>query len=222
MTVNEPLMLDKFQYPSDKFLKNVYRLPIVLYRMGMGKLFGRLFMIITTVGRKSGLPRRTAIEFHQHKGRKYVTVGWAKSDWYQNILANPAITIQTAAGVEHVRARRITSDEELNEAWEVAERSFVIQTLMKMTGSTMTRESFLAQKDNIIILTFDPTDEPTPPALEADLRWIPSAVFNIMMTIMIRRWIKARREQRKQRKALTAHNVTHHKRRERRPLVSAK
>ena len=30
----------------------------------------------------------------------------------------------------------------------------------------------LAKKDRIYMLTFDPTDEPTPPPLEADLAWV--------------------------------------------------
>lgn len=71
-------------------------------------------MVMTTIGRKSGLPRHTGIGFHQFQGRKYVmNVYGMKSDWYRNVLADPHVTIQTTDGVEVCLARRITMDEEL-------------------------------------------------------------------------------------------------------------
>lgn len=194
----EKLITEKLAYPSGRFMKTVYKTPIVLYRMGMGAFVGRLFMIMTTTGRRSGLPRRTAVEYHQHDGRKYVMVGWERSDWYQNILANPLMTIQTCAGVEHVRARRLETDEDYRAAWDVAVESTPIQAIMKMSGVEMTRDDFVAQKDRFILLTFDPTGEPAPPPLEADLKWVPSVVLNIVGTFVIqraiRRWLKSRKE----------------------------
>jgi len=93
MTVEtKQLLTENLPYPSGHVMQLVYRSPIWLYRLGLGPLVGRLFMILTTTGRKSGLQRRTAVEFHQHHGRKYVMVGWSGSDWYQNILANPFFT----------------------------------------------------------------------------------------------------------------------------------
>ncbi len=193
-TTTEKLITERLTYPSSTLMKYVYKSPILLYRLGLQALVGRLFMIMTTTGRRSGLPRHTAIEYHQHSGRKYVMVGWSKSDWYQNILANPLLTIQTASGVEHVRARRLTSDEELGEAWAVAETSPLIRGVIKLTGANLTRESFLAQRERFILLTFDPTDEPTPPPLEADLRWVLPTVSNILTTILIQRWVRAYRQ----------------------------
>ena len=52
-------------YPDTPLMKHAYRFPVLLYRLGLGRLAGRLFMILTTTGRSSGLPRRTAIEFHE-------------------------------------------------------------------------------------------------------------------------------------------------------------
>ncbi len=46
---------------------------------------GRLFMVMTTLGRKSGKPRYTAIEFHEFKGHKYIFSGWGtKTDCSSN------------------------------------------------------------------------------------------------------------------------------------------
>jgi hypothetical protein len=73
-------------YPHDPILKWSFRLPILLYRLGLGPIVGRRFMILTTTGRKSGLPRHHAIEFHSFEGRKYVFSAWGdKADWYRNL-----------------------------------------------------------------------------------------------------------------------------------------
>ena len=129
-TQKKQLFTENLPYPSGRVMQMVYKSPIWLYRLGLGPLVGRLFMILTTTGRKSGLPRRTAIEFHQRHGRKYVMVGWTAANWYKNILTNPLVTIQTAWGTEHARARRITTIEDLRGAWEVAEQSSIIRGIV--------------------------------------------------------------------------------------------
>jgi hypothetical protein len=120
-TPTEKLLTESLAYPSGAPMKYVYKLPIVLYRLGLGALVGQLFMILTTTGRKSGLPRRTAIEFHQHKGRKYVMVGWKKSDWYQ-IGVWTKKTMQTAGLAQSARTWVILRCRK-QEAHEYADRS---------------------------------------------------------------------------------------------------
>lgn len=55
---------------------------------------------ITTVGRKTGLPRRVEIYFHQFDGQYYLTgrPGF-KRDWEANIKANPEFTLHLKRGV---------------------------------------------------------------------------------------------------------------------------
>ena len=77
--------------------------------MGLGFLIGRYIVVITTMGRKSGLPRHTMAEWHWLNGRKFVPVNYSEHDqWYKNIVADPYVTVQTAAGMEHALARCIT------------------------------------------------------------------------------------------------------------------
>jgi len=190
VATKQPLT-ENLPYPSGRVMQMIYRSPIALYQLGLEPLVGRLFMILTTTGCKSGLPRRTAIEFHQHDGRKYVMVGWTGSDWYKNILANPLVTLQTAWGTERARAQRLTTMEDLRGAWEVAEHSPIIRGILKLTG--LSWESFVAQQDRFIILTFDPTDEPAPPPLEANLSWVFFVALPIALSVLLQRWIRTRR-----------------------------
>jgi deazaflavin-dependent oxidoreductase (nitroreductase family) len=171
--VIQPLLPERLPYPSKPWLKGLFKSPILLYRLGWGPLVGKLFMVMTTTGRKSGQPRRTGIEYHAFRGRKYVMNSYGmRSDWYRNILSNPHVTVQTADGIEHCFARRITSDEELSTAYEFIQSSPMFRLFVEALGFRMNKEEFIAQKDRWCIVTFDPTNEPTPPPLEADLKWV--------------------------------------------------
>jgi deazaflavin-dependent oxidoreductase (nitroreductase family) len=160
-------------YPSSRLLKQAFKVPITLWRMGLGYLVGKLFMILTTNGRKSGQPRYTAIEFHEYKGRKYVYSAFGeKADWYKNILTDPHVTIQTASRTEHVIARRIIIEKELVEAFEFVTYNPVMKRWVQALGFHLSLADFISQKDRFFIVTFDPIDESTPPPLVADLNWI--------------------------------------------------
>jgi deazaflavin-dependent oxidoreductase (nitroreductase family) len=55
---------------------------------------------ITTIGRKTGLPRRIEIYFHQFDGKWYLSgrPGF-KRDWVANIAAHPEFTLHLKRGV---------------------------------------------------------------------------------------------------------------------------
>jgi deazaflavin-dependent oxidoreductase (nitroreductase family) len=85
-----------------RFLRLFFRAPGLLYRIGLGWLmFGQLQ--ITTVGRKSGLPRRTVVDVVGHDDSTdthfVISAYGDTSDWFRNIHANPAIHVD-------VRGRR--------------------------------------------------------------------------------------------------------------------
>ncbi len=168
-------------YPKG-LIKAAFKAPIVLWRLGLGPLIGHQFMIMTTTGRVSGQPRRTAIEYHVHRGRKYALAGWGKrSQWYKNALADPRMTIQTADGTERVRLRRVVDEADRAEAWELIEKKPSLRAWARVLGVDVNRERFIADKETFFLVTFDPTDEPTPPPLEADLVWVWPAAAGLLL-----------------------------------------
>lgn len=92
--------------PPSKTLRFGLRLPILLYRIKLGWLLGDRFLMLTHIGRKSGLHHQTVIEVVKHdkaSNTYYIVSGWGeKSDWYQNIQKTPQVTIQ-------VRGRKFQS-----------------------------------------------------------------------------------------------------------------
>jgi deazaflavin-dependent oxidoreductase (nitroreductase family) len=74
----------------------MFKAPIALYRDGPAELMrSRCVMLLTTTGRRSGQPRTTGISFMPLDGHFIVFSGWGvRSDWYQNLLAGPEVTIK--------------------------------------------------------------------------------------------------------------------------------
>ena len=55
---------------------------------------------ITTIGRKTRLPRRIEIWFHNLEGCLYITGLPGSRDWYANLVANPAFTFHLKESVQ--------------------------------------------------------------------------------------------------------------------------
>ncbi|GLY38077.1 hypothetical protein Amsp01_041010 [Amycolatopsis sp. NBRC 101858] len=54
---------------------------------------------ITTIGARTGLPRRIEVWFYRAGGRVYLSTAPAKRSWYANIVKNPAFTFHLKHGV---------------------------------------------------------------------------------------------------------------------------
>lgn len=178
--------LERIPYPSHPALKFLFKAPLFLWRIGLGPLVGRLFLILTTWGRKSGLPRYTPVEYHVVDGRPHVMAAWPQSDWYRNLQANPHVTIQTSTGTRRAIARRLTDDAELAAVYEYAEAHPMLRCLWESMGIDLTREAFLEQKERFRLLTFEPTGDPTPPPLQADLWWV--WPLGVAFVVLVRLW----------------------------------
>ncbi|MHA1143677.1 MAG: nitroreductase family deazaflavin-dependent oxidoreductase [Candidatus Helarchaeota archaeon] len=67
-------------------------LTIPFYRIRLLPLFGfgRVFLLLTTIGRKSGKIRRTPLEYHRIDGKIHIFSGRGEeADWLKNLRANP-------------------------------------------------------------------------------------------------------------------------------------
>ena len=76
---------------------------------------------ITTIGRKTGQPRRIEIWFHTVDGQIFITgsPSTRQRDWYQNMVANPEFTFHLKQSVNadlNATATPIT-DEDARRAW---------------------------------------------------------------------------------------------------------
>ncbi len=87
---------DEFHAPPSQFM-------IALYRAGLGPVIGRFVLLLTTTGRRSGLPRTTPLQYEEIDGAIYVaSARGAKADWFRNILACPRVHVRI--GLRHFDA----------------------------------------------------------------------------------------------------------------------
>lgn len=88
-----------------------FRAPILLYRMGLGWILDNRMLLLNHVGRKTGLPRQAVLEVAHHDKESdtyIVNAGFGdQSDWYQNVLQNPEVSIRVGRRALPVRAERL-------------------------------------------------------------------------------------------------------------------
>jgi deazaflavin-dependent oxidoreductase (nitroreductase family) len=85
--------------------KGVNKFMVLMWRLGMGgwvnsipKLLGRI-LVMTHTGRKSGLLRRTPVNYAIQDGEIYCVAGFGVvSDWYRNLKANPQVEVWLPEG----------------------------------------------------------------------------------------------------------------------------
>ena len=69
--------------------------PQFLYAIGLGPIYGRLVLLLTTTGRKTGKPRVTPLQYEEMDGKIYLaSARGTHADWYRNIVANPTVSIR--------------------------------------------------------------------------------------------------------------------------------
>ncbi|MDJ0869440.1 MAG: nitroreductase family deazaflavin-dependent oxidoreductase [Myxococcota bacterium] len=100
--------------PPTGWALRLARLPIALYRVGLGALLGRRFLLLTHRGRHSGEPRYAVLEVVRHDPETdtcIVAAGFGeRSQWYRNLLADPRAALQLAGRRFDVEARVLAPD----------------------------------------------------------------------------------------------------------------
>lgn len=76
------------------------RFMLLMWRLGLGSFIniwpsvGGRIMVLAHTGRKSGLLRRTPVNYALVNGDIYCVAGFGQvSDWYRNVKANPAVEV---------------------------------------------------------------------------------------------------------------------------------
>ena len=81
-------------------LSAINQIPTWVFKLGMGRLFGSRFAMITHRGRKSGKPRTVIVETAdgsiESRRLVYIVAYGKRAQWYRNLTAAPAIRIEIA------------------------------------------------------------------------------------------------------------------------------
>lgn len=181
-------------YPHNKVIKEIYRYPLQLYRLGLNRIIGKYILILSTFGRKTGNVHRTPVEYFRHQGRIFVMSGFGtESDWFKNINNKPHVTFQTDRGTLCAIARKPETEEEWEGVFEFLRSSPVARLSEPALLGKIDEPQIRTAIKTWPILTFDPTDEVCPPPLETDLLWTwPLILFGIALFVLIN-WLWQRK-----------------------------
>ncbi|MGW7527319.1 nitroreductase family deazaflavin-dependent oxidoreductase [Streptomyces sp. NPDC054783] len=91
------------------------RLPIVVFRTGLGWIFGRRLLLLHHTGRVTGLDRRVVLEVVEHEpasGSWTVASGFGtRAAWYRNLRTRPKTVIQVGNRHHAVTAQFLAPDD---------------------------------------------------------------------------------------------------------------
>jgi deazaflavin-dependent oxidoreductase (nitroreductase family) len=176
------------------------RLPLLLYRLGLGPLMSLLpLLIITTRGRKSGQPRHSVLEYRRHGTKHYVVSAWGRrTQWLQNLLAHPLVTVQKGQDRFGARASLVEdSGEALRVLYLFRKKAPIIYdaVLARLSDrETVNARNLPDISGQIVIVRLEPVaSEPTPPALPSDLAWTLRLAVVSILAFMVVRLVRQRR-----------------------------
>lgn len=164
-------------YPGGS-LRPIARLPLQLYRLGLGWLLGPVpLLILTARGRSSGLPRHTVLEYRRHGSKYYLISGWgAFPDWVKNIERNPQVTIQHGSTERAARASVVKDTAEaLRAVYMFRRNSPLAEVILSSMSSadTIDLRTLTRVANEFTVVRLDPEPgEPPLPGVEARYRWL--------------------------------------------------
>ena len=110
--------------------------PRLVYALGLGPIYGRMVLLLTTTGRKSGLKRVTPLQYEQINGEIYIgSARGVKADWFRNIQADPHIEVRVKSSRFKGVAEPITDPERIADFLEIR-----LQRHPRMVGGMLRAE----------------------------------------------------------------------------------
>jgi deazaflavin-dependent oxidoreductase (nitroreductase family) len=127
---------------APKFLlRLIHWPPRIAYALGLGPLLGRMVLLLTTSGRKSGKPRVVPLQYEEINGRYYLgSARGTEADWVRNIRANPEVNVRVKGRSFSGRAEVVTDAGRTADFLEVRLRRHprMIGAMMKGAGLSAT------------------------------------------------------------------------------------
>ena len=128
---------------SRSLLRFIKLPPRILYALGLGPLYGKLVLLLTTTGRRSGRRRVTPLQYEEIEGAIHVASALGtRADWFRNIIADPRVGVR-------VRSRRFAGiAEPVTDRTRVADfLEYRLDRHPRRVGAILRREGLSAHPD---------------------------------------------------------------------------
>lgn len=135
--------------------------PRIAYALGLGPLLGRLVLLLTTTGRKSGRPRVTPLQYEEQNGLYYLgSARGQAADWFRNILVNPQVEVRVKGDRFTCLARPVTDPERIADFLELrlTRHPVMVGVMLRSEGlaKNPTREQLERFAAHLALVILDP------------------------------------------------------------------
>ncbi len=105
---------------TPRFLLRLINLPPrILYAVGLGPVIGKMILLLTTSGRKTGKKRVTPLQYEEIDGKIYAGSALGqKADWVVNIQNNPRVEVRVKSKIFLGRAELIADTKQITDFLE--------------------------------------------------------------------------------------------------------
>jgi deazaflavin-dependent oxidoreductase (nitroreductase family) len=169
------------------------RFMLLLWRLGLGS-YGNSprtsqVMVLTHTGRKSGLRRRTPVNFARVDGDIFCSAGFGpRTDWYRNILADPQVEVWLPDGWWAGRAEDVSEDpQRLSWLRQVLVASGFAASVFGVDPQRITDEQLQALSADYRLVRIRLTEARTGNGGPGDLAWVWPLATVILLSLLLRR-----------------------------------
>ena len=163
-----------------QMFKQMNKFMLLMWRLGLGSWLnfwpdvGGRIMVITHTGRKTGLKRRTPVNYALVEGELYCTAGFGPmSDWYRNLKAHSQVEVWLPEGWWAGVAEEITDPQwRLPLLRQVLIASGFAAPMFGIYPKTMTDAELEAVTTDYRLIHIRRTEARTGPNGPGDLAWI--------------------------------------------------
>lgn len=139
-----------------------------LYAIGLGPLVGRLILLLTTTGRKTGIRRVTALQYEQVDGAYLLgSSRGLRADWVRNLIADPHVEVRVRSRRFRGRAEVVSDPERIADflTLRLKRHPRIIGKIFEMEGlpASPSREQLVNYAARLALVIVQP--QTTDPAL---------------------------------------------------------
>jgi len=143
------------------------RLFRAVYALGLGPVVGRLILLLTTTGRKTGRRRVTALQYEELDGAYLLgSSRGMQADWVRNLMADPDVEIRVRSGRIRGRAEVVTDPERIADfmALRLQRHPRMVGRILQMEGlpARPTRPQLLAYAARLALVIVHPQSGESP------------------------------------------------------------
>jgi deazaflavin-dependent oxidoreductase (nitroreductase family) len=185
---------------SDERLRQMFkignRFMVVLFRLGLGGWGNRpqtsQVMVLVHKGRKSGLLRRTPVNYAVVDDVIYCTAAFGKrADWYRNVVADPRVQVWLPDGWYAGEAEEVPPDDPQRSALMrqvLIASGFAAPLFAGVNPKTVSDEQLAEITAPYRLMRIYPSEACTGPGGPGDLAWVwPATTFALLGLLLLGR-----------------------------------